>query len=469
MGTLFRKIFFGFWLTVAFIFLAFMATSYLSEPEEATLRARMLPVMAQNAVAILDAGGPSSLRANFEVLQKRRGIRAFLFDHDGHELAGQEPPPEVLKAIQDAPSEGVSIETSDPYSGFRLSMEDGRTFVFAASLRTQPSPIGSPFGPTAASLRALGPFFQGPLALWLLAALLSAGAACYGLARHIARPVAKLRAGARELGRGNLAVRVRPEMGKRRDELWELAGDFDRMAEQIESLMEKQRNLIRDISHELRSPLARLNLAVELVRSGRGKAASINLDMIERESHQLEELVEQMLTLSMLESERGRGEATEIELGDLLETVIADVDFEATQHNVHVQLSHRDELRIRASHRYVRSAFENVIRNAAYYTEPGSEVEVTLERRGGIAETQAVLSVRDHGPGVPEGQLREIFEPFRRVGHSRDRRTGGVGLGLSIAKQITDFYGGTIEAVNAADGGLRVNLALPLEPFESFR
>ena len=461
MRTLFQKLFFGFWLTVAIVVLVLLATSYLVEPKETDFRARILPVIAQNSVAILQAGGPHALRSNLEMLQERRGVQAFLFDDQGRELSGRTPPSEVLAAIQKSSSGNVSTDDSQRYSVYRWAMDDGRTFVFAASFQWPRPPVGVGLEPPPLSGRVLGLLFRGPLALWFLAALLSAGLACYALARHIAVPVARLRAGARELGMGNLSVRVRPAMGKRRDELWDLAGDFDRMAEQIESLMERQRNLIRDISHELRSPLARLNLAVELARSGKGKELSRNLDMIERESYQLEELVEQMLTLSLLESEQGKGKTTEVHVAELLSKIISDVDFEAARRDVHVKLVGESEAAISGSHRYLRSAFENVIRNAAYYTAPGTEVHVSVREAAEGERERVVVSVQDHGPGVPEGQLKEIFEPFRRVGHSRDRRTGGVGLGLSIAKRIVDFYGGAIEAVNAPDGGLCVNLRLP--------
>lgn len=464
MSTLFQKLFFGFWLTVALVVLALLATSYVVAPEEAGFRSRILPVMAQNAVAILQAGGPEALRSNLEMLRDRRGVRAFLFDEQGHELSGRRVPKEVLDAVQNPGSTSVLVDDSQRYSVYRLAMDDGRTFVLAASFRWPRPPMAAGPEPPPVSVRLLGLLFQGPLALWFLAALLSAGLACYGLARHISRPVARLRAGAREFGQGNLSVRVRPAMGKRRDELWDLAGDFDRMAEQIESLMETQRNLIRDISHELRSPLARMNLAVELARSGKGRELNRNLDMIERESHRLEELVEQMLTLSLLESEQGRRETTAIPLMELLKKVVSDVDFEANRRNVHIRIVGETDVEVSASHRYLRSALENVIRNAAYYTAAGTDVEVFVQPGPGGATGQVLVSIRDHGPGVPEAQLREIFEPFHRVGHARDRRTGGVGLGLSIAKRIVDFYGGKIEALNSPDGGLCVNLSLPISP-----
>lgn len=462
MRTLFQKIFFGFWLTVAVVVLALVATSYLVEPEETNFRARILPVMAQNSVAILQAGGPEALRSNLEMLQERRGVRAFLFDDHGKELSGRTAPQNVLEAIRNGSSSSVSTGDSQGYSVYRLEMDDGRNFILAASFRWPRPPIGGGMEPPPFSLRLIGRLLQGPVALWFLAALLSAGVACYALARHIVGPVARLRAGARELGKGNLSVRVRPAMGKRRDEFWDLAGDFDRMAEQIESLMEAQRNLIRDISHELRSPLARMNLAVELARSGKGKELARNLDMIERESRRLEELVEQMLTLSLLESARGKGETTEIRVTEILEKIISDVDFEAARRDARVRLAGESSVTVRGSHRFLRSALENVIRNAAYYTSPGTEVEVSVRESLDGDRRSALISVRDHGPGVPEGQLEEIFEPFRRVGHSRDRRSGGVGLGLSIAKRIVDFYGGTIEAVNAPDGGLCVELSFPV-------
>jgi two-component system sensor histidine kinase CpxA len=272
--------------------------------------------------------------------------------------------------------------------------------------------------------------------------------------------VAKLRAATQELANGNFSVRVVPVMGKRRDELASLAADFDLMAEKIESLIDSQRRLLGDISHELRSPLARLNVALELARQRSGPDATSALQRIQHEAENLNEMIGQLLALTRLESGAEGLKKTSFDLVELLTAITDDARFEASSRNRSVRLKTSGRCTTVGNELLLRRAIENVVRNAVQYTAPGTEVEVELDclSRSGFA----VITVRDHGTGVPENALVEIFRPFYRVDDARDREAGGVGLGLAIADRAVRLHGGSVEAANEPTGGLVVTMILPV-------
>jgi two-component system sensor histidine kinase CpxA len=300
------------------------------------------------------------------------------------------------------------------------------------------------------------------------------GIFCYWLAKHLTSPVAKLRAATQELANGNLSVRVSPALGNRRDELASLANDFDEMAEKIQLLIDRQRRLLGDISHELRSPLARLNVALELARQRSGSEATSALERIQREAEILNEMIGQLLTLTRLESGAAEIKKVEVDLESLLREVVKDADFEARARNRSVRLVATEPVRIEGVANLIRRAIENVIRNAVHYTAEQTEVEIKLftdsdatPSAGKPDHERAVIVVRDHGPGVPAEALNEIFRPFYRVDEARDREAGGVGLGLSIAERAMRLHGGSVEATNASDGGLIVTINLPKQTADS--
>jgi len=218
---------------------------------------------------------------------------------------------------------------------------------------------------------------------------------------------------------------------------------------------------LRDMSHELRSPLARLNVAVGLLRQRTGSELSGVLDRIEREGQRLNDLIGQLLTLARLEGGMKAKEETQIDLGGLVHEIVADAEFEAQSCMRQVHLLSCDECTITGAPELLRSAIENIIRNGIRYTPESSAVEVSLlcEQRDG--KPHAMVRFRDHGPGVPEDLINDIFRPFYRVADDRDRQTGGVGLGLAIAQQAVRLHGGTIVATNAPDGGFVVEIDLP--------
>ncbi|HKR28390.1 MAG TPA: ATP-binding protein, partial [Acidobacteriaceae bacterium] len=254
----------------------------------------------------------------------------------------------------------------------------------------------------------------------------------------------------------NLHARVPPRVEARGDEFGDLARDFNTMAERIEDLLSSQRQLISDVSHELRSPLTRIQLAVDLVRKRGGDDPA--LSRMQADLERLEHLIARLLTLARVEA-GAAAKWERLDLTGLLTEIAADAQLEARQRNCTVVFSEAAASSVMGDEYLLRSALENVVRNAVYYTAPGTEVLITLAPAA--AGGMAVLTVSDYGPGVPEPELQNIFRPFYRVGDARDQQSGGAGLGLAIASRVIQLHHGTIAASNRPTGGLEVKIQLP--------
>jgi two-component system sensor histidine kinase CpxA len=291
--------------------------------------------------------------------------------------------------------------------------------------------------------------------------LLTGGIFCYWLARYLTTPLLKLRATTNELAEGNLGARVATKLTKRRDEVGQLGRDFNVMAQRLESMVMAQQRLLGDISHELRSPLARLGVALGLARQRAGVEADGALNRIERESDNLNEMIRQLLTLTKLESGTDSRKRTNVDLDALVREVADDADFEARSLNRTVRVVAAEKCSINGVEELLRSAVENVVRNAVRFTPEGTAVEVALRKQNGAGDNFAVISVRDRGNGVPAEALEKIFQPFYRTEDARDRQSGGgTGLGLAITERAVRMHGGTVQASNSADGGLAVEMRL---------
>lgn len=282
---------------------------------------------------------------------------------------------------------------------------------------------------------------------------------CYLISRYLTKPLAKLGDAAAKIAEGKLDTRVDPSLRSRRDEIADLARNFDRMAERIEALITGQRRLLGDVSHELRSPLSRLIVALGLVKQcvkqGPAEEADENLDRIALEARRLDTLIGQLLTLTRIDSGVDRGSPAPFDLTNLVQEVANDGDFEARARNRSVVIQQADACTLTGFEELLRSAVENVVRNAIRHTADGTAVEISL--RG--SNSRVLLRVRDHGPGVPESMLSEIFLPFRRVANGNPE---GAGLGLAIAERAVHVHRGTVRAMNAPQGGLIVEVDLPL-------
>ena len=312
-----------------------------------------------------------------------------------------------------------------------------------------------PSGAPPDGLVSIGPLPLVPLVSGLVAMFI-AGAS---VAWYLSGPIRHLRRGLNRVAQGDFEVRVAPLLRHRRDELTELAEDFDRMVAQLQQLTQSRQILLHDISHEMRSPLARMQAAIGLLRQDSEQTPGM-VDRIEREIQRMDALVEELLTLHRMESAPQTWGLDTIDVLDILHAVAEDADFEA-------RASSR-EVRVRADGEFVASvrgellhrAFENVIRNAVKYTAPGTTVDV--EARFGADGRELLVTVADRGPGVPAESLVVMFEPFTRLEGSAAVR--GVGLGLAIARRAVELHGGRIDAAAREGGGLVMTLRLPMRP-----
>jgi two-component system sensor histidine kinase CpxA len=379
--------------------------------------------------------------------QGRRGSEIFVFDLEGRELLDREAPEPAIDLARRVAESGT--EEAVRHGGLHLAARPatdpaGRSLVVVGTLHRPPRPLD----------------LLEPKALWwrLLLLALVVGALSLWLARHLSAPVGALRRATLRLSAGDLSARVGEPVDRRRDEIGQLARDFDAMAGRLETLVGSQRRLLRDVSHELRSPLARLTVALQLARDREGVRAAEALDRIERETGRLDELIGQLLLLERLEARAPDAEAVDFDLCDLLNEVVDDASFEASATKRGVELAADSPCRVQGYPALVRSALENVIRNAVRHTAEDTVVEVLID----CDDESAGITVRDHGPGVPEEHLETLFEPFSRVADARERSTGGAGLGLAIARRAVEVHDGTVTARNHADGGLEVSIHLPV-------
>ncbi len=292
-----------------------------------------------------------------------------------------------------------------------------------------------------------------PLVATLLASLIFAAL----LGWYFSKPIRSLRSAFEAMVGGDLAVRLGPSMGQRRDELADLGRNFDRMASHLNALIDGQRRLLHDVSHELRSPLARLQAAIGLARQQPDKL-QLSLERIERESERMEKLVGELLTLSRLEAGVMGVMEEEINMGELISGIVDDARFEAESSGRAVEFPGCDEVFVKGDAALLHRALENVVRNALRHTPEGSRVAVDAHLSG---QDDLLLTVLDHGPGVPEKELDAIFEPFFRGGGAASTAEGH-GLGLAIARRVIEAHGGTVRALNRAGGGLCVEIRLPV-------
>jgi two-component system sensor histidine kinase CpxA len=377
----------------------------------------------------------------------RHPTEIFIFDGEGREVMGR-PAPKPARDLARRVAAGGE-EEAERRGGLHLvarpvSDPEGKRLVVVGALNRPPRAVD----------------LLEPRALWLRLAILAlvVGALSFWLARYLSAPVGSLRRATQRLSGGDLSARVGGPVDRRSDEIGGLARDFDEMAERLESLLGSQRRLLRDVSHELRSPLARLQVALELARDRAGSAAGDPLDRIEREAGRLDSLIGQLLLLERLETGEPETEVVDFDLTELLSEVIDDASFEAAPAGREVRLGSYPPCPMLGHPGLMRSAFDNVIRNAIRHTPEGSEVEIELQVEG----NKASVSIRDHGEGVPDGHLETLFEPFARVAGARERTTGGAGLGLAITRRAVEFHGGTVTASNHSDGGLEVVIHLPV-------
>ncbi|MBH3397928.1 MULTISPECIES: HAMP domain-containing sensor histidine kinase [Pseudomonas] len=411
---LFWKLFLAFWLANSLTFLVGAATFMLNDWRGDSPALRSL---LATELQLLQRYGEQAGRQLLNVSPQPPDVQVGLYDSQGQLLAG--------KAVQVARFEQA------------LRDSEGRPLVLRASVATT---VGEPPRP-----RGMGPLFTGTLMSALFAFLCSL---------YLTRPLAWLREAMGQVAQGRFDVRVKPRLGKRRDEIVELAEDCDRMAGQLKALVQAQQNLLHDISHELRSPLTRMHAAIGLMRQQPDRLDM--LERVERESRRMDDLIEQLLTLARAQARQGNRDFASVDVVELLAQIVEDARFEAGMKQCQVSLHAQGMFLIHGHEELLYRAFENIIRNAVRYTAAGTEVLVQASLAPGGQWLQ--VSVSDHGPGVEPARLQRIFEPFDR---GTDDSGDGFGLGLAIAQRAIALHGGSITALAADSGGLRVRIELP--------
>ena len=434
---LFFKMFVWFWLTVILTGVALEGTSAWMRGKIRThveSFERLLPKSAQAAAEAFEIDGEPGLADYLSRLRQSEGVIAYFFDRFGEERTRRYAPPSVRDVALVAVREpGMRRRGANgEIAAVHVVGSKGNSYAVVFVL------------PTGSGYWTMPPYWR------LTIIVVVSGAFCFLIARHVTRPLLRLQTAAAQIADGRLSARVSPDLHRRGDEIAGLAQDFNRMAARIEALVHGQKQLLANVSHELRSPLSRLLVAHSLVQ----QAPAENLQRIGIEAGRLDKLIGQLLTLSRIDSRVDDEHRAPVELTALVHDVAGDADFEARAHDRRVTVAADSDCVVSGDEESLRSALENVLRNAIRFTAERTEIEVSLRRDS----DGAVIKVRDHGPGIPENMLRTIFVPFRRA----ENTTEGSGLGLAIAERAVLAHQGTVRASNAESGGLVIEIRLPL-------
>jgi two-component system OmpR family sensor kinase len=467
MHSLFLRIFMLFWVAMALIVGGSIAVIFTIAAREYEAPEMRRPSVAIQASEVLARGGIDALKswldANKNAVPERD---LYIVGPDGRDILGRRLSESAARRLEFSYHDELFAREGlggpgrrtlgpPPPGNFRPSRTapqivaaDGAVYT-VLSVPRRPSIFG------ALSLPGIS------LAILCIALIVSA-LTSWRLAQHLSAPIRRIQEGARALASENLdpharaATRVSAGLEGRKDELADLARDFDAMADQLRANRGAITRLLRDISHELRSPLARMRVALGLARQPPADLPR-QLDRMEREIERLDSLISQVLKLARLHGTDAPFARETFDLDEVIEEVVRDANFEGAVKNCRVQLQGAAGTAVNGNRDLLRSAVENVLRNAVRYSPQDACVDVSVER----SSAAVVILIRDKGPGVPAADLERIFEPFYRVAESRDRDTGGEGIGLAITAQVMKTHGGWAKAANSPGGGFEVRLNLP--------
>jgi len=456
MHSLFFRVFMLFLVAMALIVggsiaITFSVAAHEYESQEAQRR----PSVAIPAGEVLAKGGIGALKdwlqANKNSIPDRD---VYIVGPDGKDILGRRLPEVAVRRLELFNHEALfgngDRPPGPPPGGFHMMrLRDSQLVAADGSIYTvllmprRPSIFG------ALSLPGIS------LAILAIALIVSA-ITSWWLAQHLSAPIRRIQEGARALASENPGLRVSAGLEGRKDEVAVLARDFDAMADRLRANRAATTQLLRDISHELRSPLARMRVAVGLARQPAADHVR-QLDRLEREIERLDSLISQVLKLARLQGTDAPFSREPVAIDEIVEEVVRDANFEGAVNNCSVELKGAANASVLGNRELLHSAIENVLRNAMRYSPQGQPVSVSIDRTG----SALVIRIKDRGPGVPAADLERIFEPFYRVAESRDRDSGGEGIGLAITAQVMKAHGGTAQASNSAAGGLEVRLSLP--------
>jgi two-component system sensor histidine kinase CpxA len=452
VGKLFLRVFLSFWIATVLLLMTLAAGIVLLRPDALaswrTVGQQGMIFVGSMAADRLETVGEAAGTSVLTQFTRKSQLPAWLYRVDGKPLCGQGAPAGqealVNRAVRSAGVEHTPLE-SDVLLARPVQSSTGELYVVVWRV-----PLLLPMSMVPVPARSFG--------VRLVLVIVVAGVVCWWLTRRFLLPLRRLQTAARSYSQGDLSLRVagQPEF-RHEDEFSELARDLDEMAARIDDLMRSQQRFLADISHELRSPLARLSLALELAKRKRGDGVVEHVRM-EREIQRLDSLIQQLLTLGRLQGQDRSSTAQWVDVCGLVREVVEDADFEAQEAGKRVVIARDCPAVAEGNPEMLRGAIENVIRNAVRYAPASSEVAVALA--SDVRTGEISISVSDRGPGVPAAAIGRIFDPFFRVEEARDRDSGGAGLGLAIAQQAMRMHGGSAHAENLPEGGLRVTLAL---------
>jgi two-component system OmpR family sensor kinase len=455
MHSLFLRIFVLFWIAMTLIVGGSIAITFSVAREYEYPESQRRPNVAIQASEVLAQGGLAALKTWLDVNKNAIVDRdLYIIGPDGRDILGRHLTNaatrrleffmrDVMVGVEPRPSAPPPPRNfRPPRTAPQIDGPDGSTYTVLL-VPHRPSIFG------ALSLPGIS------LTILCIALVVSTFASWW-LAQHLSAPIRRIQEGARALASENLDVRVSAGLEGRKDELAVLARDFDAMADRLRANRSVITQLLRDISHELRSPLARMRVAVGLARQPPADLTR-QLDRLEREIERLDGLISQVLKLARLHGTDRPFERETFDVDEVIEEVVRDANFEGAIKGCSVRLDGAARSAVLGNRELLRSAIENVLRNAVRYSPHHVAVEVSVAR----AQDGLSISIRDRGPGVPVSDLERIFEPFYRVAESRDRDSGGEGIGLAITSQVMKTHGGWAKANNPADGGFAVTLRLP--------
>tara|TARA_R100000687_G_scaffold23345_5_gene19592 strand:+ start:286 stop:1626 length:1341 start_codon:yes stop_codon:yes gene_type:complete len=446
MRSLFWKFFFAFLLALLLTSIGVASGMWLRHNAERQSFEAIPVQMGWKATDLVDSAADIARYAGIEPLKKylheqqRNGIKLFAVNQDNQDILQRNIDPQLLATTRQLVFENQRIRSVQ-----QVILEDGRALLlFIPSPEKLGQKLDRPKPPKPPLLLLLG--------MWLMSGLLFSAL----LAWWFTKPIRILKKAFNDVADGKLDTRISPAMGKRRDELAELGQNFDYMTGRISQLLNAQKRLLHDVSHELRSPLARMQAAIGLAQQSPDKTAKM-LDRVERESERIDHLIGELLNLSRLENPTTENDERQLfDLTEMLLDIVEDARFEAQ--NKYVQITHNtfEQVSLFARPELIHSAIENVLRNAIKYSPENGVIQLTTEKLAGHWQ----ITIEDQGPGIAEQDLQQIFQPFFR---SRDNhQQDGIGLGLTIAHRAIEIHGGEIIATNRPEGGLNISILLPV-------
>ena len=450
MHSLFVRIFVLFWLAMALIVIASIAATFtIAASEYEAMDPQRRPNTAIQASEALERGGLNAMKAWLQANKNAISDRdVFIIGPEGRDILGRKLPEPAARRLESINRELAAPAGPPPSGNYRPSRAAPQLIGADGTIYTV---LFSPRRPSIFGALSLPPITLTILGIALVVSALTS----WWLAQHLSAPIRRIQEGARALASENLDIRVSEGLEGRKDEVAVLARDFDAMADQLRANRAATTQLLRDISHELRSPLARMRVALGLARQPPADLAR-QLDRLEREIERLDSMIGQVLKLARLHGAEAQIEKESFDLDEVIEEVVRDANFEGAVKNCTVNVQGATKAAVVGNRELLRSAIENVLRNAVRYSPTDSRVDVSVAR----AKSGLDIAIADHGPGVPPADLERIFEPFYRVAESRDRDSGGEGIGLAITAQVMKAHGGVARARNTPSG-FEVRLSLP--------